>query len=287
MSSALAIQKRVTLDQPSLSTHEIPCDKISKSPYQCRVGISRDQVAVIAESIQKSGLQDPITVRPTGGGYELVTGEHRLEACRLLGKETVTAIIRPLADADAAKMVLSNNALRSNLSDWETFQHIQLLLRSGFATESELAVVVGKSRSIISKLMAFGCFSEEAQAIVAANPGRFGAAMASELRASGYCSTHPELVVEAFRLVEGASLTQDGVVSWVRNRVTPPQNKPTKTRTFKVGQHKVSIAYYGDAVRISCKSIDPAALDPLLEKALRSYIDDGDQPPKKNGRKPQ
>lgn len=77
-----------------------------------------DQVALqeLAESIRDHGLAQPITVRPVEGGYEIVAGERRTRACRLLGWTVIPAIVRAMDDEQAAAIMLAENVKRVDLN---------------------------------------------------------------------------------------------------------------------------------------------------------------------------
>jgi len=90
--------------------------------------LDRDHVSRLAAEIARLGLLHPITVRKTGARYELIAGNHRLEAFRFLGKETIPAIIRDDADDIAAELRLTENLQRNQLSPLEEAHQLQELL---------------------------------------------------------------------------------------------------------------------------------------------------------------
>lgn len=82
---------------------EIPIDKVAPSPYQARKEFSEEEIRNLADSISSEGLLQPILVRQIPGGtYELLAGERRLRACRLLGMKKIVACVQNASDSSAA-----------------------------------------------------------------------------------------------------------------------------------------------------------------------------------------
>jgi hypothetical protein len=104
---------------------DVELSAIHVSPDRRRRPILRDLVARLAESMEKRGLLQPITVRPLlGGGYSLVCGGHRLEAARLLGWPTIAASVTDLDDDQAELAGIDENLIRGALSPAERALHI-------------------------------------------------------------------------------------------------------------------------------------------------------------------
>ena len=98
----------------------VPVARIDPSPYQTRVHFDADELNALAEDIERSGLGQPVTLRPKAGGrYELVAGERRWRAVRIAGLETIEARVRDLDDFAAHLAGISENNQRANLSPWE------------------------------------------------------------------------------------------------------------------------------------------------------------------------
>ena len=102
---------------------EIPVDRIAPSPYQHRVHFDQAKLAELGASYGVHGLGQlqPIIVRPRGEDeYELVAGERRWRAAKLVGLPTIKAIVREMTDAEARVATAAENLLREGLQDWET-----------------------------------------------------------------------------------------------------------------------------------------------------------------------
>lgn len=98
---------------------EIPLDKIHPSPFQHRRVFDSSKLAELAESIKAHGLIQPITVRSVKRGYELVCGERRWRAMKLVDFRTITAFVRDYGDKQARIACLSENVQRTDLSPIE------------------------------------------------------------------------------------------------------------------------------------------------------------------------
>lgn len=254
---------------------ELPVTVIKTSPYQVRACRDQEHIAALALSIDDNELSSPILVRPTGddGAYELVCGEYRWEAHKLLGRETITSIIRSLSDAEAAKILAADNLQRRELSDWQVCQTINMLLSNGFATtDNAIARILGRPRPYITKTRAFNDLSEGAAALVSGSPHLFGTSLAFDLRSSGYNKKHPALVEEAFAKVVSGALTQAGVITWLRSRTTPTSATALKDSTIKINNRKVRITVYQDTIRISCKGMNSLDIEAGLQTALKALL---------------
>lgn len=253
----------------------LPVNLINTSPYQVRAYRDQEHIAALALSIDDNELSSPILVRPIGddGEYELVCGENRWEAHKLLGRETITAIVRPLADAEAAKILAADNLQRRELSDWEVCQTINMLLSNRFATtDVGVARILGRPRPYITKTRAFNDLPQVSAKLVAGSPQLFGTSLAFDLRSAGYNKKHPSLVDEAIGKVVSGSLTQAGVISWLRSRTTPATAAALKDSTLKINNRKVRITVYQDTIRISCKGMNSLDIEAGLQNALKNLL---------------
>ena len=103
----------------------------------------------LAASIRQHGLLQPITVRAVQGGYEIVMGERRYRACRMLGFTHIDAFVLPLSDADSELLALIENIQREDLHYFEEAEAYARLMRQGM-TQETLARRLGKSASGIA-----------------------------------------------------------------------------------------------------------------------------------------
>jgi len=107
----------------------------------------------LAQSIKTYGLLQPILVRRYEGKFQLVAGERRLRACKLLGWQQIPAVIREVNDSAMAAMALIENLQRENLDFFEDAEGYQRLLEEFGLTQEVLAQRIGKSQSTIANKM--------------------------------------------------------------------------------------------------------------------------------------
>lgn len=129
----------------------IPISKIKTNPYQPRKFFSENAIKELAPSIREVGLLQPITLRSTASGYELVAGERRLRACKMLGMKEISAIVVPnMRECEAALLAMIENLQREDLHFLEEAEGYQSLMRQHGLTQEELGRRLSKSQSCIA-----------------------------------------------------------------------------------------------------------------------------------------
>jgi ParB family chromosome partitioning protein len=127
---------------------------ISPSRYQPRKTMDEGAIARLADSIKRSGLMQPVIVRPVGAGkYELVAGERRWRAAQAAGLAAVPALVRPMGDEQAAEWGLVENVQREDLNPMERAWALKALADKFALQQAQLAERVGLERSTIANLM--------------------------------------------------------------------------------------------------------------------------------------
>jgi ParB family chromosome partitioning protein len=129
---------------------EVPANAISPNPKQPRSRFDDATLAELAASIREVGILQPIVVRRTGQGYEVVTGERRLRAAKLAGLATVPVVLRDSDDSDLLREALIENIHREDLNPIELGEAFRQLLDELGLKQEELADRVGVSRSHIA-----------------------------------------------------------------------------------------------------------------------------------------
>ncbi|MGM0651611.1 MAG: nucleoid occlusion protein [Bacillota bacterium] len=124
--------------------------KISPNPFQPRKVISEEKVTELAQSIKANGLIQPVVVRRSGNGYQLVVGERRYLACRKLGWEKISAAVKALSDNDMATIALIENLQREDLSFVDEANEYVNLMQKLNITQEELARKLGKTQSTVA-----------------------------------------------------------------------------------------------------------------------------------------
>ncbi len=130
---------------------EIPLDRIQPNPSQPRRIFSSEDLEGLAASIHTNGLLQPLTVRRgMSGNYELIAGERRLRACRMLGMKTAPCIVSDCDDRQSAIFAMLENLQRQDLQLFEEAEGIQRLIAEWGVTQEEAAMRLGKSQSAIA-----------------------------------------------------------------------------------------------------------------------------------------
>ena len=133
-----------------LRLEHVPIGSVRTSPYQPRRFFSQEAIKELAGSIASLGLLQPITVREVAQGYELIAGERRLRACKLLGWNTIPAVIENKVNRDCALLTMIENLQRENLHFFEEAEGYLNLIRVHNVTQEELARRLSKNQSTIA-----------------------------------------------------------------------------------------------------------------------------------------
>lgn len=149
---------------------QIPISKITTNPYQPRKVFEPGQLDELAMSIKEYGVIQPITVRKNFiGGYELISGERRLRASRLAGKEMIPCIIIDADENDSAIIALLENLQRADLTYMEEAEAIAHLVQEHKYTQEQIAKKLGKSQSAIANKIRLLKLSEPAKKMILEN----------------------------------------------------------------------------------------------------------------------
>ena len=133
---------------------EIELDKIDVNPYQPRTYFDEESLRELASSIKELGVIQPITVRKLSENkFQLVSGERRFRASKLIGNKTVPAYIRLANDQEMLEMALVENIQRKNLDPIEVALSYQRLIDEIELTQEELSIRVGKKRSTVTNYL--------------------------------------------------------------------------------------------------------------------------------------
>jgi ParB family chromosome partitioning protein len=133
---------------------ELELDSIEVNPFQPRTSFNEDALDELASSIRELGVIQPITVRKVGQqAYQLVSGERRFRASKLVGLETIPAYIRIANDQESLEMALVENIQRQDLDPIEIALSYQRLIDEIDLTQEQLSDRVGKNRSTIANYL--------------------------------------------------------------------------------------------------------------------------------------
>lgn len=132
---------------------DVSVSKIKPNPYQPRKTFDQKALEELSESIKENGLFQPILLRETLVGYEIISGERRYRASKLAGLKTIPAIIYDYTDQQMMEVALVENIQREDLSIVEEARSYQSLIDNLGYTQEQLANKVGKSRSHVANII--------------------------------------------------------------------------------------------------------------------------------------
>jgi ParB family chromosome partitioning protein len=157
----------------------LPLDRLRPGKYQPRTRMDEGSLYELAESIKSQGVMQPILVRPLDSGrYEIIAGERRFRAARLVGLETVPVLVKAVTDESAAVMSLIENIQREDLNALEEAQGLQRLVTEFKLTHEQAAQAVGRSRSAASNLLRLLNLADPVQQMLMAGDLEMGHARA-------------------------------------------------------------------------------------------------------------
>ncbi len=145
---------------------EIRLDEIRSNPYQPRKTFDEDSLRELAESIKEHGVVQPIIVKKSIKGYELVAGERRTKASKLAGKTTIPAIIRDFNDEEMMEIALIENIQRENLNPIEEALAYENIIKATGMTQEKIAQKFGKSRSYVTNMLGLLNLPKETKELV-------------------------------------------------------------------------------------------------------------------------
>ena len=149
-----------------LQLQELPLTSIVPNPRQPRRDFDDAQVKELADSIRSEGLMQPIVVRKVKDGYELIAGERRFRAFKLIGEKTITARILEASDASSAVLALIENLQRADLNAIDEALGFASLMRDFSLTQEAVAERLGTPRTSIANSVRLLALDTELQAYV-------------------------------------------------------------------------------------------------------------------------
>ena len=138
---------------PQDTLRKLRVDALSPGKYQPRKRMDESKLGELAESIKAQGVIQPIVVRETAAGFEIIAGERRWRASQLAGLDEIPVVVREVDDRTVVAMALIENIQREDLNPLEEAQALQRLIDEFDLTHAEAADAVGRSRAAVSNLL--------------------------------------------------------------------------------------------------------------------------------------
>ncbi len=209
---------------------ELDIDLLQANPLQPRGLITPESLAELAESIRTHGVLEPIVVAKTPAGYQIIAGERRWRAAKLVGLNVVPVIIRETTPQGMLEMAIVENVQRVDLNPLERAQAYKRLMDEFGLTNSEIAERVAKSPSYISNTIRLLTL-----------PDALKDALMSEQTSEGHARAlsaleDPHLIIEAYKEVLRKNLSVRGTEDLVRRMRTSHDIGPKKGATPRLMQ---------------------------------------------------
>lgn len=161
-----AMEKKIIESTSQEEIVELSLDDLRANPYQPRRIFKDEALAELADSIKEHGVFQPVIVKKSIKGYEIIAGERRVRASKLAGKQTIPAIIRQFTDEQMMEISLLENLQRENLNVLEEALAYKTMIDKLNITQEELSKRVGKSRSHITNIIGILRLPSEVQKMI-------------------------------------------------------------------------------------------------------------------------
>lgn len=137
----------------SNKVYSVDINKIKANPWQPRTHFDREKLEDLAKSIKQHGILQPLVVSQNGNEYQLIAGERRLKAAKLIGLERVPVIVKDVSDRDKLELSIIENIQRDDLDPLETANSYKRLMEEFSLNQEQIAEQVGKSISTIANTL--------------------------------------------------------------------------------------------------------------------------------------
>lgn len=157
------VEEKILTETPSEEIINVKISELRSNPYQPRKVFDETSLQELSASIKEHGVFQPIIIKRSIKGYEIIAGERRVKASQLAGLEEIPAIIRDFDDTEMMEIALLENLQRENLNAIEEAMAYKKLIETLAITQEELAKRLGKSRSHITNMLGLLTLPEDIQ----------------------------------------------------------------------------------------------------------------------------
>lgn len=163
------LEKKIVEETPLEEIKLISLKELRSNPYQPRKNFDEDALEELASSIKEHGVFQPIIVKKSIKGYDIIAGERRVKASIKAGLDKIPAIIRNFSDKEMMEIALIENLQREDLSAIEEAEAYNKMLETMKITQEELSKRVGKSRSHVTNMLGLLSLPNNVQEMVLYN----------------------------------------------------------------------------------------------------------------------
>ena len=259
-------EKKIVNETKDSDIVEIPLTEIRSNPYQPRKEFDEKSLSEFAESIKEHGVIQPIIVKKSIKGYEIIAGERRTRASKMAGKTTIPAIIRDFSDQEMMEIALIENIQREDLNPIEEAEALAKIIETSQITQEEASKKFGKSRSYITNILGLLSLPEKTKQYVRENKITMGhARVLSKLSDEEQIYSLADLIIE-----EGLSVRETEKLT--SNSDMPKKNKIKREPIYNARHtiyESIMRERIGTKVKIGTKKIEiPYDSDNDLDRIL-------------------
>ena len=207
---------------------EVNIDDLRPNPYQPRKNFDINALQELSESIKTHGVFQPIIIKPSVKGYEIIAGERRVRASKMAGLSKIPAIIRQLTDDQMMEIALLENLQRENLNALEEALAYKSLIEKLNITQEELSKKVGKRRSHITNILGILRLPDEVKQMIIENKLSMGHA-----KTLSKMENKDEIISLANKIIEEKLPVHDIEEMTKQNVKINPIIKKEKTNEYK------------------------------------------------------
>lgn len=242
-------------------THTLRISEIEPNRKQPRQYFDEAAITELADSIRQHGLIQPIVVRPMEEGYQIVAGERRWRACRMLGMSEVPVVIKEFSDEETAQIALIENIQRQDLNPVEEAAAYRALMDEYGMTQEALSKAVGKSRSAIANSVRLLNLPDEIVEML--KKGKLSAGQAKAIASAD----SEEDMLEIAKLAADGKITVRGIEKLAAEK-SDKEVKEEKPSVPKTAEERSSLSYITE-MQIS--------LEDHLQKKVKITSKDGEK----------
>lgn len=219
-----SFERQIYETTPNEEIVKINLSDIRPNPYQPRKIFKEEALQDLANSIKKNGVFQPIIVKKSIKGYELIAGERRFRASKMAGLEEIPAIIRDFTEEEMIEIALLENLQRENLNAIEEAVAYKNMIEKLNLTQDELSLRVSKSRSHITNMLGLLRLPSEVQKMLVDGDLSMGHA-----RVLSKLEDNDKIVAYAKQIVENKLPVRDIEEMTVNDTKKVTIKKPEKT----------------------------------------------------------
>ena len=160
------IEEKIITETPKEEIVKVSLDELRSNPYQPRQVFDQNALEELAASIKEHGVFQPIIIKKSIKGYEIIAGERRVKASKIAGLKEIPAIVREFSDTEMMEIALLENLQRENLNSLEEAAAYKQWINNLGLTQEQLAERLGKSRSHITNMLGLLSLPKQAQELI-------------------------------------------------------------------------------------------------------------------------